>query len=313
MSSTPQTLLATVPAPPPCPDIGPDGIVLLRLLASATSTPAIAEHLGTTQGSVTGRLTSLREAMGAGSNIHAVSLGVLHHLVTRADVPLPSARPPVTEGQRPYLNAVFSGASAQEIALDLGRTRRTVETTLSRLHDLFAAGNRTQLAAAALLTDHVTCATADDRFPPVPLSALPTPRTDGGPSGAPSCTTDVACAVVVRDLHVLLVRPLTAVPLWRLPGGQVSPGEKPEHAAAREAHRETGARVVFGPRLGHQIHPRTHTRTTFVACRYLSWAAPTAAGTVEMRWVPIIDIGTYLPRVHPAVRSHLNRHLEARR
>ena len=47
-----------------------------------------------------------------------------------------------------------------------------------------------------------------------------------------------ATAVVVRDDRVLLVG--DQVGMFMLPGGGIEPGERPEEAAVRELHEETG-------------------------------------------------------------------------
>lgn len=47
-----------------------------------------------------------------------------------------------------------------------------------------------------------------------------------------------ATAVVVRDDRVLLVS--DGAGIFMLPGGGIEPGERPEAAAARELHEETG-------------------------------------------------------------------------
>ncbi|MFD7552223.1 hypothetical protein [Streptomyces sp. NPDC059816] len=162
----------TVRELPPLPRLDPAALRLLRQVAAGVPAPEIAQGLGVSPVTVAGRITALRRDLEARNRIHAACLGVLHGLVTGDHVPLPVRRPRVRDGDRCFLDAALGGASAARIALQLGRTKNTVDSALARLRDDFTARDRAQLAAAALLTDSVDCAAADRRFPALPLSAF---------------------------------------------------------------------------------------------------------------------------------------------
>ncbi|MFI1829521.1 hypothetical protein ACH41E_24200 [Streptomyces sp. NPDC020412] len=76
----------------------------------------------------------------------------------------------VRDGDCRFLGTALGGASAARIALQLGRTKNTVDSALARLRDGFTARDRAQRAAAALLNGSVDYAATDPRFPP--LSAI---------------------------------------------------------------------------------------------------------------------------------------------
>ncbi|MEO3976862.1 hypothetical protein [Streptomyces sp. CAU 1734] len=73
------------------------------------------------------------------------------------------------------LRQLTAGMPAPDIAQGLGVAAVTINgriSALARLKDDFTARGRAQLAAAALPTDSVDCAAADDRFPALPLSVF---------------------------------------------------------------------------------------------------------------------------------------------
>lgn len=55
----------------------------------------------------------------------------------------------LTARERDVVERLVAGRSNEEIATDLGLTRKTVETYLSRMYDRFEAGSRTELALRA--------------------------------------------------------------------------------------------------------------------------------------------------------------------
>ncbi len=78
------------------------------------------------------------------------------------------------------------------------------------------------------------------------------------------------CSVVVTNLagQVLLVRHSYGPQVWALPGGGLSRGETPEHAARREVQEELsiklGNLISFGT-IEEEISGSTHTAHLFTA------------------------------------------------
>ena len=113
---------------------------------------------------------------------------------------------------------------------------------------------------------------------------------------------DVAVAIVRRsDGRVLLAERTarqTGAGYWELPGGKVEPGEKPEHAAARELAEEVG---VLAHRLSPAIRYEHAYRTRRVRLAFFhvdTWSgAPVGREGQRLAWSDPadLDIGPILP------------------
>lgn len=127
----------------------------------------------------------------------------------------------------------------------------------------------------------------------------------------------VASAVIVQHGRLLLARrrQQEGTVLWALPGGAVEDGETVQEAAVREALEETGVSVAALEVLGSRVHPATKREMHYVACYVLGGTArvgdPEEHDAVE--WVPISDLGDYVPHgFFGPVQDHLNATLAAR-
>ncbi|MEU9337959.1 hypothetical protein AB0D49_33160 [Streptomyces sp. NPDC048290] len=183
--------LASPPAPP---ELTAVDLELLRMIATSHTLNAIARHFSYQPRTISERLNRLRSAVGADTTWHAASLAVLHRFITDTDVALPSPRPRLNGAQTRVLHEVLTRHSATDIAARLDISKRTVDTVLTQLRTAFAAKTRNQLAAAALLTDSVTCSAADTRFPNVPLSQFLATRPGQAPAPAPAAVPRTAVA-----------------------------------------------------------------------------------------------------------------------
>jgi ADP-ribose pyrophosphatase YjhB (NUDIX family) len=126
----------------------------------------------------------------------------------------------------------------------------------------------------------------------------------------------VGQGILVRDGDVLLCanrwysdRP----PVWTLPGGRAERGEGVSEALVREFSEETGLTVSID-RLAYVAEARsTAARRLFLTCAFAVMVvggdlSPDGdSAIVELRFVPIVDLQTYLPS--PSLASPLLNYL----
>jgi 8-oxo-dGTP diphosphatase len=86
---------------------------------------------------------------------------------------------------------------------------------------------------------------------------------------------EVAAAVIERPdgSFLLAQRPAGKVYAgwWEFPGGKVEPGERPEHALARELHEELGIRVLRAYPWVTRVHVYEHATVMLRFFRVTSW------------------------------------------
>lgn len=106
----------------------------------------------------------------------------------------------------------------------------------------------------------------------------------------------VALAYPGGVAHVLLIRRAfdPHAGLWALPGGHVDPGERVEHAAARELTEETGLTAAGLELVGVYSDPGRDPRGRYVTFAYRTYLPdmppPTAADdAAAAHWLPVAD------------------------
>jgi len=116
----------------------------------------------------------------------------------------------------------------------------------------------------------------------------------GFPAPAGMTAVPVVLAPVGGRLHVLLV-PRAEEPFagtWVLPGGFMSPTERPDETAQRKLTEKTGVGAVYLEQLQSYADPDRDPRGWIPIIAYLALidAAVLRAGESAARWVPVHDL-----------------------
>ena len=119
---------------------------------------------------------------------------------------------------------------------------------------------------------------------------------------APERRRDSAFAVIVRDAHVLLVRPKSGR-RWQLPGGGLKRSETPHEGLRREVEEETGLVVRVHALAGTYLRSDGSSALVFLA-RVSDDAEPTGPRNEirQQRWVRRREALELLP---PRARERL--------
>jgi 8-oxo-dGTP pyrophosphatase MutT (NUDIX family) len=106
---------------------------------------------------------------------------------------------------------------------------------------------------------------------------------------------------------------------WDLPKGKLDPGETPAQAALREVEEETGlAHLQLGQFFGHCYHIYPLKKDGEWAFKPSHWYAMRVAGCPALKpqaeeqieradWVPLAQLGDYLPKMFPSLADLLMR------
>ena len=131
------------------------------------------------------------------------------------------------------------------------------------------------------------------------------------PSGAP---VPVVCAIILDSLGRLLVSQRPAYKhlggKWEFPGGKVEPGERPEHALAREIQEELACDIIVErplPRFTHDYGTVVIEMLPYV-CRLSGQSGPPHAHEhASIRWVTLADLQALdlAPAYWPVVKSYV--------
>ena len=123
---------------------------------------------------------------------------------------------------------------------------------------------------------------------PRPLSAV---NSSGFAAPAGLTALPVVLAPVAGRLHVLLVRreEEPQAGMWSLPGGFMSPDERPEETAQRKLTEKTGVGAVYMEQLQTYGDPRRDPRGWIPSVAYLGLidAAVLREEESAARWVPV--------------------------
>jgi 8-oxo-dGTP diphosphatase len=121
----------------------------------------------------------------------------------------------------------------------------------------------------------------------------------------------VAIAVVVRDVHVLLVRRRdeAAGISWQFPAGIIKPGERGEDVATRETLAETAVHCAVQGHIGSRVHPVTGVVCDYYRAEYLAGEAENCDNVENagVAWAPRQNLARFVPRenIYPPVLEML--------
>ncbi|MFD4830605.1 hypothetical protein ACFWPV_12240 [Streptomyces uncialis] len=170
---------ALPPVPlPPVPVIGERDLLALRLAANGRTVAESALELGMSETAVRESLAHAARALGRTDTTGAVSVAVVHRLVTSSDITAPGRTP--APGELTYDDHVLlrnlvhqpDPARAGGPAASAG----PADPLLRDLRSVFGARSSAHIAALALLNGLVPCSVADGRFPDLPVGRLPALR-----------------------------------------------------------------------------------------------------------------------------------------
>jgi ADP-ribose pyrophosphatase YjhB (NUDIX family) len=113
-------------------------------------------------------------------------------------------------------------------------------------------------------------------------------------------------AVVLQSQHVLLVKRDNPA-LWELPGGGMTPDERPEDTVVREVYEETGTTVVIREFLGwyERTGFRPHCSPVYVCTPTGGSLRPQHDETITVRYFPLLARPVPFPGIAPCYGATL--------
>ncbi len=106
--------------------------------------------------------------------------------------------------------------------------------------------------------------------------------------------TEVTCAIIIDNEHVLVTRRSSLMPhplKWEFPGGKVKEGESPEYCIKREIREELGLKVSV-----KQLLPSVKYQYGTRSIKLIPFICSVEGGTIALtehhsfRWVPMAEL-----------------------
>lgn len=158
---------------PACPHFDPLDLMILRRIADGDTDDVIARNACISKRHLGRRVAAIRDETGAFSRVHAVSLGVIHQLVTTEHLsPHPVPGLTLSPSLQRYLDGLVTVAERNKLAKQMQRSPSAVASARNHLVAAFKARNTAQLAAFATLHGYVTCRVIHPAFPDIPFPQL---------------------------------------------------------------------------------------------------------------------------------------------